>query len=287
MGRGPQPDQHQALKLTLRSYRYVVRWVRATWMADAERSSKAISVPQKIVKIDCLLADSDGGSAFAHTRRTGRRARKARGAGLSRRPALPLDLPAPREVIRRDDGCARGFASSFFAALFAPASATSDQGDGIGGYDAEIPVWPPRRTRWKQGRDPRVTRALRKRRSPYDLRLEPSRLRLWLQILRERTGRLDVKSRRRRDGGNSSSPSNRRAEKKSITLSSWAWANRSRTSPTSARDSHHQCAVGPRLGARHITVSTSGGPPQIRQLAKRVPQFHSALSLHGATDEVR
>jgi 23S rRNA (adenine2503-C2)-methyltransferase len=41
------------------------------------------------------------------------------------------------------------------------------------------------------------------------------------------------------------------------------------------------------IGARHITISTSGLAPQIRQLANEPTQFRLALSLHGATDEVR
>ena len=41
------------------------------------------------------------------------------------------------------------------------------------------------------------------------------------------------------------------------------------------------------LGARHITVSTSGLAPQIRQLADQPRQIRLAVSLHGATDEVR
>jgi 23S rRNA (adenine2503-C2)-methyltransferase len=41
------------------------------------------------------------------------------------------------------------------------------------------------------------------------------------------------------------------------------------------------------VGARHITVSTSGLAPQIRELANESTQFRLALSLHGATDEVR
>ncbi len=41
------------------------------------------------------------------------------------------------------------------------------------------------------------------------------------------------------------------------------------------------------IGARHITVSTSGLAPQIRELASESTQFRLALSLHGATDEVR
>src|SRR5207244_6748984 len=46
-----------------------------------------------------------------------------------------------------------------------------------------------------------------------------------------------------------------------------------------------QWALG--IGARHITVSTSGLAPQIRELANQSTQFRLALSLHGATDEVR
>ena len=41
------------------------------------------------------------------------------------------------------------------------------------------------------------------------------------------------------------------------------------------------------LGARKITVSTSGLAPQIRQFADRPEQIRLAISLHGATDEVR
>ena len=41
------------------------------------------------------------------------------------------------------------------------------------------------------------------------------------------------------------------------------------------------------IGARHITVSTSGLAPQIRELANEPTQFRLALSLHGATDDVR
>ena len=44
---------------------------------------------------------------------------------------------------------------------------------------------------------------------------------------------------------------------------------------------------GLEIGARHITISTSGLAPQIRQLAHEPTQFRLAISLHGATDEVR
>ena len=41
------------------------------------------------------------------------------------------------------------------------------------------------------------------------------------------------------------------------------------------------------IGARKITISTSGLVPQIRKLAGEPEQFRLAISLHGATDEVR
>jgi 23S rRNA (adenine2503-C2)-methyltransferase len=41
------------------------------------------------------------------------------------------------------------------------------------------------------------------------------------------------------------------------------------------------------IGARRITISTSGLAPQIRKLAVEPLQFRLAISLHGATDEVR
>jgi 23S rRNA (adenine2503-C2)-methyltransferase len=41
------------------------------------------------------------------------------------------------------------------------------------------------------------------------------------------------------------------------------------------------------IGARKITVSTSGLVPQIKRLADEPLQFRLAISLHGATDEVR
>src|SRR5438105_14620682 len=41
------------------------------------------------------------------------------------------------------------------------------------------------------------------------------------------------------------------------------------------------------IGARKITISTSGLAPQIRKMADEPLQFRLAISLHGATDEVR
>jgi 23S rRNA (adenine2503-C2)-methyltransferase len=44
---------------------------------------------------------------------------------------------------------------------------------------------------------------------------------------------------------------------------------------------------GGAIGARKITISTSGLAPQIRRLAEEPEQFGLAVSLHGATDAVR
>ena len=44
---------------------------------------------------------------------------------------------------------------------------------------------------------------------------------------------------------------------------------------------------GAGIGARKITISTSGLAPQIRKLADESLQFRLAISLHGATDETR
>lgn len=44
---------------------------------------------------------------------------------------------------------------------------------------------------------------------------------------------------------------------------------------------------GAGIGARKITISTSGLAPQIRKLADEPEQFRLAVSLHGATDAVR
>src|ERR1700720_2513396 len=41
------------------------------------------------------------------------------------------------------------------------------------------------------------------------------------------------------------------------------------------------------IGARHMTVSTSGLAPQIRRLAEERLQIRLAVSLHGASDEIR
>ena len=47
------------------------------------------------------------------------------------------------------------------------------------------------------------------------------------------------------------------------------------------------CEWGMNIGARHMTVSTSGLAPQIEKLAAIPRQIRLAISLHGATDKVR
>ena len=44
---------------------------------------------------------------------------------------------------------------------------------------------------------------------------------------------------------------------------------------------------GLHIGARHITISTSGLAPQIKKLGDQPMQIRLAISLHGASDEVR
>jgi len=44
---------------------------------------------------------------------------------------------------------------------------------------------------------------------------------------------------------------------------------------------------GANIGARKITISTSGLAPEIRRLARQPRQYRLAISLHGATDKVR
>ena len=44
---------------------------------------------------------------------------------------------------------------------------------------------------------------------------------------------------------------------------------------------------GLHIGARHLTISTSGLVPQIKQLADHPQQIRLAISFHGASDEVR
>ena len=146
-------------------------------------------------------------------------------------------------------------------------------------------------------------------RPSHALCFHPGGLRLRLPFLRQRTGRLEAqpgveeiveqvlaveRAARRLTSFASRRPqgrkvrSSRRTPTHSATWSSWAWANRSPTTSTCSR----RCGFSTRrgaggIGARKITVSTSGLAPQIRRFAEEPVQFRLAISLHGATDPVR
>src|SRR5262249_20753373 len=68
-------------------------------------------------------------------------------------------------------------------------------------HHAEISFPVTRRKPDRIGADPGISRTLwAALRSPYNLRLDSGRLRLWLQVLRQRIGRLYTKPRRGRNG---------------------------------------------------------------------------------------
>ena len=104
-------------------------------------------------------------------------------------------------------------------------------------------------------------------RSPDALRLDAGRLRLWLQVLRERPRRLEPQSRRRRD--RRASPARGGAERRAGQQHRLHGHGRA-AGEFRERDASHRIINAPwgvGIGARHITISTSGLAPQIRQLA--------------------
>ena len=62
-------------------------------------------------------------------------------------------------------------------------------------------------------------------------------------------------------------------------------ANLDNVLPALERILDPQCGLG--IGARHITISTSGNVPGLRRLASWGKPLRMAVSLHGASDEVR
>ena len=62
-------------------------------------------------------------------------------------------------------------------------------------------------------------------------------------------------------------------------------ANLDNVLPALERILDPQCGLG--IGARHITISTSGNVPGLRRLASWGKPLRLAVSLHGASDEVR
>ena len=77
-----------------------------------------------------------------------------------------------------------------------------------------------------------------------------------------------------------------RQGEESIIWSSWAWANLWPTCPAPCTG-HILSPQGLGIGARHITLSTSGLVPKILELANYPAQIRLAISLHGGDDETR
>ena len=123
--------------------------------------------------------------------------------------------------------------------------------------------------------------------SPHDLRLHAGRLRLRLQVLRERSRRIFAQSRRERN--RAATPGGGKASGERIDNVVFMGMGE----PLANFDNVVRAIRiinapwGLEIGARHITVSTSGLAPQIRKLADEPLQSRLAISLHGATDEVR
>ena len=79
-----------------------------------------------------------------------------------------------------------------------------------------------------------------------------------------------------------------RAASRSRTSSSWAWASRWRTTARSGRPIETlNAADGIGMAARHITISTVGLIPGIRQLADEPLQVGLAVSLHAPDEALR
>ena len=115
----------------------------------------------------------------------------------------------------------------------------------------------------------------------------PGRLRLRLQVLRERPRRIFSQPRRERDRAATArgGKGERRKDRQRRLHGHGRTAGQLRQ-----RGPRHPIINAPwglEIGARHITVSTSGLAPQIRKLADEPLQSRLAISLHGATDEVR
>ena len=125
-------------------------------------------------------------------------------------------------------------------------------------------------------------------RSPDDLRFHPGRLRLRLQILRERARWLDAQPGCGRNRAATSSGSKKQSGEKIDNVVFMGMGEplaNFKNLVRAIRIINAPWGLG--IGARHITVSTSGLAPQIRELAAEPLQFRLALSLHGATDDVR
>ena len=157
----------------------------------------------------------------------------------------------------------------------------------------------------RNGPDPGQSRSLRGGERPaHAVCVHAGRLRLRLPFLRERAGGLETQPATPMKLWSRCWPSSagmppcrlrpparrrpRPARGLSTIWSSWAWANRWPITKTCCKRLRILNAPwGGGIGARRITLSTSGLAPQIRRLAEEPQQFRLAISLHGATDETR
>ncbi len=162
---------------------------------------------------------------------------------------------------------------------------------GRAGHHAKVPLAPGGWRVHRKRAHPRQPSPLRRaERPPHLVRFHPGRLRLRLQVLRQRPGRLEAQLARggnRQPGpGRGATGGRRRANDQQSGHHGHGRAAGQLRQPA-AGPAHPQRALGRRIGARKITVSTSGLAPQIRRLADEPQQFRLAVSLHGATDETR
>ena len=136
---------------------------------------------------------------------------------------------------------------------------------------------------------PGLAGALRRDFRPPDrLRFDPGRLCLRLQILRERAWTVSRAISSRTRSSISCSRSKRESGEKIDNIVFMGMGEplaNLRNLLRAIRIINAPWGLG--IGARHITISTSGLAPQIRKLAIDRLQFRLAISLHGATDEVR
>ena len=118
-------------------------------------------------------------------------------AGLPGRATARMALRASRHGLGGDDQSAQGVARRIAEALLADRARTGSETGGAR-HDAEVPVAAERPFADRKRAHPGQPGALRRgERPPYALRLHPGRLRLRLQILRQRARRLETEPARR------------------------------------------------------------------------------------------
>ncbi len=125
-------------------------------------------------------------------------------------------------------------------------------------HDAEVPFPAARRPTHRDGADPRVSGLVRRgQRPPHALHFHAGWLRLRLQVLRERTERLDAQPPARARSSSKSCARKKSPANGSTTSCSWAWASRWPTTINSCAPS----ASSTRRGASGSERGTSRFPP--------------------------